>query len=124
MKIEMLFFRCVLTTKTANTSTAEPCFAKAAEAARFRKSRNANRSPIHPSCSTLIAWLGRAAEMFLPYTEIYKLLSEPPAPRDLSGAKCGYKGSRFAVLDLRRFAVSLEMPTDKSKNLLFREGAE
>ena len=41
-----------------------------------------------------------------------------------SRAKRGCKGSRFAFLDLRRFAVSLEMPTDKSKTLLFSDEAE
>ena len=62
LKRRFLLLSVGISKETANTSTAEPCFAQAAEAARFRNSRNANRSPIHPSCSTLIAWLGRAAE--------------------------------------------------------------
>ena len=46
--IRIYFAQCVLTTETANP----------------RKSSNANRSPIHPSYSTLIAWLGQAAGIF------------------------------------------------------------
>ena len=40
--------------------------------------------------------------------------SSPPAPRDLSGAKRGWIGLRFAFLDLRKFAVSLAIPTEQT----------
>ena len=94
------------------------------ETANLRKSRNANRSPIHPSRSTLIAWLGRAAEMvILQNKQELKRFQRDARVHD-KRTKRGCKGSRFAFLDLRKFAVSLEMPTDKTKNLLFREEAE
>ena len=51
LKRRFLLLSVGISKETANTSTAEPCFAKAAEAARFRKSRNANREPIHPHFS-------------------------------------------------------------------------
>ena len=108
---------------------------------RNRKSRNAsrmtagnalssrlkpldNRNPIHPSCSTLIAWLGQAVKaVILQNKQELKHFQRAVRTRD-KREKCGGIGSRFAFLDLRRFAVSLEMPTDKTKNLLFSDRAE
>ena len=78
------------------------------ETANLRKSRNANCSPIHPSCSTLIAWPRRAAKIFI-HQNMQELKRVQRAARALrfSRAKRGCKGSRFAFLDLRRFAVSV-----------------
>ena len=85
--------------------TAEPCFS-------FEPSVLANRGT------------PRAAKMCFSskYVKI-KAFQRAARTRD-ERDKCGWIGSRFAFLDLRRFAVSLAIYADQFNHLYFRQEAE
>ena len=67
-----------------------------------------------PALIPLIAWLGRAAKMFISQNiQELKRFQRAARVRD-ERTKRGCKGSRFAFLDLRRFAVSLAISANQS----------